>query len=275
MFTFAGSTHSKYTTYLLEFLTNLELECSRELRETTLNAMLVNLSGNAGSFSPGDLIQEFFNRLLEAVIERKGADFGDTFIRKVISRNLHHMGRVKKDLREGVGLAARAGHHSDPHMWPEVRILLKQYSLHELHSRRPGRSIDEEDVDDFHRGWERLAKGKLKRWVSDTISGRRGSKGKGTDITPDVTPELAEEGSSSDVDVDGDDNDDNDDDDKAGEEIARPTFGSMHMVDGEFVIETADFEGTICDYLSMLDDEHNDELGSDESTEEEVSDDGN
>jgi hypothetical protein len=149
LFTFAGSTHSKYTTYLLKFLTNLELESSQELYETTLNAMLVNLSGKEGSFSAGDLIQEFFNRLLEAIIERKGANFGDTFICQVVSRNLHHMGRVKKDLQEGVGLSARVGHHSDPHMQPEVRTLLKEYVRHELHKHRSSRLIDEEDVDDF------------------------------------------------------------------------------------------------------------------------------
>jgi hypothetical protein len=74
LITFAGSSHTKYTTYLLEFLTNFELESSRALRETTLNVMLVNLSGKAGSFSAGDIIQEFFNRLLEAIIERKGQD---------------------------------------------------------------------------------------------------------------------------------------------------------------------------------------------------------
>jgi hypothetical protein len=119
LFTFAGSTHSKYTTYLLEFLTNFELESSRALRETTLNVMLVNLSGREGAFSAGDIIQEFFNRLLEAIIERKGADFGDTFIRQVISRNLHHMGRVKTDLREAVSDAGTVSLRSQqPHKPP-------------------------------------------------------------------------------------------------------------------------------------------------------------
>ena len=59
LFNFASSTHSKYTTYLLEFLTNFELESSQELRETTLNSMLVNLSGMAGAFAEGDIIQGF------------------------------------------------------------------------------------------------------------------------------------------------------------------------------------------------------------------------
>src|SRR6202790_3075439 len=96
LFTFAGSSHTKYKTYLLEFLTNFELESSQELRETTLNAMLVNLSGMDGAFAEGDIIQEFFNRLLEAILERKGADFGDTFIRQVISRNLHHRSEERR-----------------------------------------------------------------------------------------------------------------------------------------------------------------------------------
>lgn len=67
LFLFAGSTHTNYTNYLLETLCNLELECSRELREATLRGLLINLSGRPGGFSAGDVIQEYFNRLLEAV----------------------------------------------------------------------------------------------------------------------------------------------------------------------------------------------------------------
>ena len=134
LFTFAGSSHPKYTTYLLEFITSFELESSDALRETTLNGMLVNLSGKEGAFSAGDLIQEFFNRLLEAIIERKGAEFGAPFIRQVVSRNLHHMGRVKTDLRDGIGLAKKSGRHSEPHTKPKLKTLLKLYAHHELHS---------------------------------------------------------------------------------------------------------------------------------------------
>ena len=98
LFTFAGSSHTKYTTYLLEFLTIFEPESSEALQKTVLNSMLVNLSGKAGRFSAGDIIQEFFNRLLEAIIEQKGADFGATFIHQVILQNLHHMNRVKSEM---------------------------------------------------------------------------------------------------------------------------------------------------------------------------------
>jgi hypothetical protein len=238
LFSFAGSSHSKYTTYLLEFLTNFELESSRELRETTLNAMLVNLSGMDGAFAEGDIIQEFFNRLLEAILERKGADFGDTFIRQVISRNLHHMGRVKTELRDGLGLAAKTGRHSEPHAKPEVRILLKEYARHELHSRRPGRTMDYGDVDNFQRGWEKLAKGKLQRWVAETVHSRTMGNTK-TDVSDAKG-------------ADSDDEDSEDEEDTAEVETTAPTFGSMRMINGQFIVDTMDFEETIREFTTLL-----------------------
>ena len=236
LFSFAGSSHSKYTTYLLEFLTNFELESSRELRETTLNAMLVNLSGMDGAFAEGDIIQEFFNRLLEAILERKGAEFGDMFIRQVISRNLHHMGRVKNELRDGLGLAAKTAHHSEPHTKAEVKTLLNEYARHELHSRRPGRTMDHGDVDNFQRGWETLSKGKLRRWVTDTVQ----SRGIGFRSVSDAK------------DPDSDDEDSKDEEDTADAEATAPTFGSMRMVNGQFIVDIMSFEETIRKYTEFL-----------------------
>jgi len=87
--------------------------------------MLGNLSSMDGAFAEGDIIQEFFNRLLEAILEWKGVDFGDMFIHQVILWNLHHMGRVKNELHDRLGLAAKTDCHSDVHTKPEVKTLLK------------------------------------------------------------------------------------------------------------------------------------------------------
>jgi hypothetical protein len=248
LFTFAGSSHTKYTTYLLEFLTTFELESSEALRKTVLNSMLVNLSGKAGGFSAGDIIQEFFNRLLEAIIERKGADFGATFIRQVISQNLHHMNRVKSEMREGVGLAKRSGHHSDPHTNPEVKTLLHQYALHELHSRRPGRIMEEEDVDDFRRGWEVLANGKLKKWVASSVRSR------------------SWRGKASEVSVEEDNTEEEEDEDEAANAEPQPrTFGSMHIENGCLVFETTDVDQILQDYIA---DETEDEESAGEEEEQ-------
>jgi len=238
LFSFASSSHSKYTTYLLEFLTNFELESSQELCETTLNAMLVNLSGMDGAFAEGDIIQEFFNCLLEAILEWKGADFGDTFIRQVISRNLHHMGRVKTELRDGLGLAARTGQHSEPHTKPEVRMLLKEYACHELHSRRPGRTLDHGDIDNFQLGWEKLTKGKLRKWVAETVQ----SRGMGNTKNNVSDAKGADSG----------DDDSENEEDTAETETMAPTFGSMRMINGQFVVDTMDFEETIHEFMALL-----------------------
>ncbi|KAH6893918.1 hypothetical protein BKA70DRAFT_1117540 [Coprinopsis sp. MPI-PUGE-AT-0042] len=172
LFTFAGSSHSKYTTYLLEFLTRLELESSEELRNTILQAALVNLSGRPGGFSAADLIQEYFNRLLEAMVDKKGVDYGDDFIRTVISPNIHHFARIKLDMRAGVGLSKRSGRHSSPHQRPEVKQLLDTYRGHELHKRRPGRVYKEVVRDSFSAGLTKLQDGRLRKWVVETTSNR-------------------------------------------------------------------------------------------------------
>jgi hypothetical protein len=263
LFTFAGSTHTKYATYLLELITNFELESSQELRETVLNAMVVNLSGKEGGFAAGDIIQEFFNRLLEAIIERKGAQFGEPFVRNVISRNLHHMGRVKTDLRSSIGLSARSGRHSDPHTRPEVKTLLEVYADHELHSRRPGRSIDGEEVaDDFACGWERLAKGKIRKWVAETtrvramrtqasgFAEKSESSVEGSDILG------VEEGDEEDYEEEG----------EVEDTTATSTFGSMSFIDGDFVIETLDSDEMVKQLMDDLDgdgDENESDTGAD------------
>ncbi|KAJ3726679.1 hypothetical protein C8R42DRAFT_573424 [Lentinula raphanica] len=172
LFTFAGSSHSKYTTYLLETITSLELESSRPLRDALLRTMLINLNGKPGAFFPCDIIQEYFNRLLEFIVERKGKEFDHAFIQQIISRNLHRMSQAKIDARASVGLARHAGRHSEPHSNPEVRILLRQYAHHELHSRRAGRYVEERDTDNFMKGWIKLENGKLAKWVQETTSAR-------------------------------------------------------------------------------------------------------
>ncbi|KAH9928413.1 uncharacterized protein B0H18DRAFT_843904, partial [Fomitopsis serialis] len=65
LFSFAGSSHHKYATYLLEMVCNLELESSPALREFFLRNWLVNPSGKQGHYQAGDLLQEHYNRELE------------------------------------------------------------------------------------------------------------------------------------------------------------------------------------------------------------------
>lgn len=124
--------------------------------------MLINLSGQPGAFEPCDLVQEFFNRMLKFIVERKGKEFDHKFIQQVISRNLHHLLSVKKDSQTSVGLSQHADSHNKPHMNPETQILLNIYSHYEMHSRRLGQFVEERDVNDATQGMNKLRKGKVK-----------------------------------------------------------------------------------------------------------------
>ncbi|KAF9035143.1 hypothetical protein BJ165DRAFT_1355933 [Panaeolus papilionaceus] len=217
LFTFAGSTHTKYTTYLLEFLTRLELESSSELKEAILRSTLVNLCGREGSFCASDLMQEYFNRLLEAVVDKKGSKYDDDFIRSIISPNLHHFARLKLEMRNSVGLAPRSGRHSAPHLNAEITQLLKVYKDHDLHLRRPGRVYNEQVKDDFANGLSKLQDGRLDRWVSES-AGMRDLLRKSEAMTRDMAAPVVLE-------------DSDDESDNAGELNTEP-YPFQHVLSG-------------------------------------------
>jgi len=235
MFTFAGSSHSKYVAYLLETITTLELEATPELRDAILRSLLVNMSGNAGAFCPLDFMQEYFNRMLQAIVQRKGLDYGADYIRSVIARNLHCLSQIKHNFRDGFGLQARSSRHKAPHTRTEVRILLNVYHQQQLHSRCVGRRLCDNDkgdtIDGFRRGAEHLQKTKLAAWVKDTTSTRGmniGSKVQAMNELPTDTQSpdhvTSEEMDSADSEVD--------------DQTAIPTLGYMCIVDGELVIDS-------------------------------------
>ncbi|KAG1750427.1 uncharacterized protein EDB91DRAFT_1244005 [Suillus paluster] len=229
LFTFAGSSHSKYVTYLLEFITTLEMESTPLLRDAILRSLLVNISGQAGSFMAVDFLQEYLNRLLQAIVERKGMDYGERYIRTVIARNLHHFARVKTEFgRDGLDLSACSGRHATPHLRAEVRKLLEEYQQYELHFRHPGRQIDPLDpatFDDFHQGVARLRKTKLPLWIkqSSQYCDLRMRAGLGEDSS--TVP-----GTGIDQEVD------------EGNDSEPFTLGDMYMVDGELIIDMSNMD---------------------------------
>ncbi|KAF8166678.1 hypothetical protein BJ912DRAFT_1092378 [Pholiota molesta] len=172
-FTFAGSSHAKYMGYVLEMIATLEIESSEDLRRGLLQMTLVNLTGRAGHWSAGDFVQEYFNRLLEAVVERKGVEYGDKFIRKTWSRNLHHVARLKLSWFDGVGLQERSAKHSEVGRLAELNILLDVYRKTQLHSFQSRRTFDTQlFIDDYQKGAANLANGKLDKWIHKTTHAR-------------------------------------------------------------------------------------------------------
>lgn len=173
--TFAGSTHTKYMNYLLEMLSNLELESSLELREAFLANWIINPSGQAGHFVAGDKFQEQLQDEMYEHIGRKDRGFDEDYMQKVIAPNAYRFVLVKKSMTESLGLTHRSGKHKEPHTNAETRTLMKTYQNEQLHLFRPGRTYgdDVKKVDDLGRGVERLSGGKLASWVHDTTWARR------------------------------------------------------------------------------------------------------
>jgi len=238
LFTFAGSGHTNYTSYLLEMICEIELESSPALREAFLSSLLVNPAGEKGGFVAGDIYQEGLNRCIEPVVQRKDCEYGSWHIRHVWARNLKDIQELKSEFRSSVGLSKRSGRHKDPHEKPEFKILLREYREAELHLRRPGRVIsgdmqDEEspkvrDVDNMLKGIKSLTNGGLKKWTAKTMRSR--GLREGTDS--EVTVVCADEGE------DGFEHEENmweqDDEEVDGGQL---TFGIAHAKDGELVIE--------------------------------------
>ncbi|KAJ6529412.1 hypothetical protein DFH09DRAFT_934780 [Mycena vulgaris] len=242
LFTFAGSTHTNYMGYILETIINLELESSPGLKEALLLCLLINLTGLAGHFEEGDYVVKFFNRLLEDVVQHKNAQFDDTFIRNVVSRNLRHIAELKLAWRTGTGMAQKSKKHTDPHTNPEMLILLKTYRTEELHSRRLGRQIDDRDTDKFSQGIKKLRTGGLDKWIKKSLHTRQTSR----PAEPQTTA-TAEAGSAGDSEEECDEEDSDDDtssdeseDSDTDDSPLYATRGSIAIIDGQLVVDDRD-----------------------------------
>ncbi len=173
MFRFAGSDHSKYTTYLLEMISILELESSDILRDVFLKNWLVNPSGEPGRTLEGDLFEEHINHVLEDGISRKGAEWDSPYIREVHAPNAVHFLDLKNEWGTGVGLAKRQGRHTVPHSRPEILTLLQTYRATQLHQFRAGREYNSPPTRNLmSEGVRKLGDSKLQTFITESMRAR-------------------------------------------------------------------------------------------------------
>jgi len=190
LFTFAGSSHNKYTGYLLDMIAFLEIE-GGELRDLFLQNWLVNLSGEPGRYIEKDLMQEHHNDVLESKIKRGGIEWDSRQMRDIHSRMVHHTERIKKEMRSTLALSPKGWKHPKPHDRPEIKILLDQYRTTQLHTFRKGRRYRSSArfEDEFAQGVKRLPE-KLKKWKADLVrSDLTTAASLGTTSVPDGTME--------------------------------------------------------------------------------------
>jgi hypothetical protein len=165
LITFAGSSHSKYTGYVLDMIGFLECDADQELRTMFLQNWLVNPSGEPGRYIEKDLMQEHHNEVLEERVKVQGKSWDSRAMRDVHSRTVQHVERMKKELRLALGLFPKGWKHTKPHNRPEIKILHDVYRTTQLHKFRRGRQYQSSSsfVDEFTRGGERLET-KLDKW---------------------------------------------------------------------------------------------------------------
>ncbi|KAJ7731018.1 hypothetical protein B0H16DRAFT_1893426 [Mycena metata] len=161
IFTYAGSSHEQYRAYLLELYCFLKYDASVDLRDAVLNNWLVNITGELGKWIPGDLLQEHYNRWLEDMVQKHGAEFDDEFYRKMISPNVHYFLRIKEEITEGFNLKSRGKTHTSRDVRDEVKLLMALFKEEEVHLFREGRSMGHAAVNQFARGCRCLDEGKL------------------------------------------------------------------------------------------------------------------
>jgi len=168
LFTFAGSSHNKYTSYVLETIAFLEIDAGQEFRNLFLRNWLVNLSGEPNRYIEKDLMQEHHNDVLEGRIKKGGIEWDSRQMRDVHSRVVHHTERIKKEMRSMLALSPKGWKHPAPHDRPEIKILLDVYRTTQLHTFRRGRHYrsSAQFVDEFSRGVERLPD-KLRKWKAE------------------------------------------------------------------------------------------------------------
>ncbi|KAJ7693502.1 hypothetical protein B0H16DRAFT_1751478 [Mycena metata] len=126
-----GFTGDRYMAYLLELYCFLKYDTSVDLRDAVLNNWLVNITGKLGKWIPGDLLQEHYNRWLEDMGQKHGAEFDDEFYRKMISPNVHYFLRIKSCGKTYTSRDVR----------DEVKLLMALFKEEEVHLFRVGRSM--------------------------------------------------------------------------------------------------------------------------------------
>ncbi|KAJ7859848.1 hypothetical protein B0H14DRAFT_3628484 [Mycena olivaceomarginata] len=168
IFKFAGSSHQNYMKYLLEFYCLLRYEASEGLSDAIFDNLLLRIDTELGKCIPGDLLQEHYNKWLQAMSRRHGGVFDDSSFRQTVSPNVEHFLRFKENIETAFNLKRRGKAHTSPHQRPELRLLLTMFKDEEVHTFRAGRSMGHAAVNQFARGVRQLDEGKLQDFIEST-----------------------------------------------------------------------------------------------------------
>ncbi|KAJ7781696.1 hypothetical protein B0H14DRAFT_3507422 [Mycena olivaceomarginata] len=168
IFKFAGSSHQNYMKYLLEFYCILCYEASEGLSDAIFDNLLLRIDAELGKCILDDLLQEHYNKWLQAMSRRHGGEFNDPFFHQTVSPNVEHFLRFKENIETVFNLKHRGKAHTSPHQCPALRLLLTMFKDEEVHTFRVGQSMGHAAVNQFARGVRQLDEGKLRDFIKST-----------------------------------------------------------------------------------------------------------
>ncbi|KAG8711444.1 hypothetical protein FRC08_015873 [Ceratobasidium sp. 394] len=166
LFSFAGSSKSKYTNELLELACGFLFEFPERLQTALKNNWLCNFSGLQGCWMPFDLMQEHHNRDLKQKVQRRDEDFEGTFFQTVVSRNIRYFMRTRSAVNKSLGLHPTSSHGSRKNS-ATLDHLLSSLANERVHSFVEGRTYGYAARDDLAQG-RRLMPAKVAAFLHRT-----------------------------------------------------------------------------------------------------------
>lgn len=196
MLTFSGSSNHNYANYLFRLWVMLKYEFSDDLRHLITQNMLVNPEGIPGHIFEGDKLREHHNLHTEELVQHKGLEYGDEFVRSAISPNIHDLKQLRDEMEKRLGLKLQSKAHTSAPRGDAIKTLLKIYAEKELHAHRAGRTYGRLTDDEERLGYDKLDSGRLKKYITAALNTTDGdfdddeSESDGSEVEPESEDEL-------------------------------------------------------------------------------------
>jgi len=160
-FTFWGAGATNYGNELLEHAILFIHVYPKKLREALLNNWLVNPSGEPRRWHELDLLQEHLNFWIKVFFNSRNADFGSSFLQKVVSLNIPGFSQFRIHLEDAMGMTPLTGYHFRPSIRNDIIALADRHDRDSIFTFHPGRTQSFQAKDAFAIGVEKLGQTSL------------------------------------------------------------------------------------------------------------------
>lgn len=138
---FLAGQQSKYGNELLDIRCGMLAEWNEELQRVVRSNWVINPWGKKDKWLALDEMMEELVRAMKEQFSPGGSDDMDSFTRKTVCRCIIYFMAIKEDIRHGLGLRRRSGHHIKGDKKPDVRALVRHLMDHQIVKYVGGRGM--------------------------------------------------------------------------------------------------------------------------------------